>query len=228
MGSGRRAASEKCSRNRGAGPCSLPCSGRTIQRSRRVAGACRSISWQPESVKSWPLPDFPRSAALESGRRAKPAGRPLQAVAARRMVPPAHGLDHAAEQPRLQIRDPSAAKPARSMAATPSWSNSSIVHRGLGQCAVADRPFGAAAAGARRRRAPAALQPRPFEARIDVRGIVEPLHAAREQRRGEPGPRARRAKAAAGARRDCSTRAAMPASPSGPLWRAARMATVSA
>ena len=50
-------------------------------------------------------------------RRAKPAGRPLQPLPPRRMVPPADGLDHAAEQPRLQVATQARkAEPGRSPA----------------------------------------------------------------------------------------------------------------
>ena len=166
----------------------LPCSGRTIQRSRRVSGAFRSISLQPEIVKSCPLPDFPRGLPSD-GAQSRRAARSRRSRRGGWSRPPTAWIRRLSS---LACRSrPRRANPARSMAATPVLVELQHVHSGLGQFAVADRPFGAAAPHARRRRAAIRPQPRPFEARIDVRGIVEPRHAAREERGGEPGPRYR-------------------------------------
>ena len=108
------------------------------------------------------------------------------------MVQPAYGLDHATEQPRLQVTTQAGKSgPIDGRAALPV--ELQHVHSGARQRAVTDRPFDATAgrtvARARRRGAAARPQPRPFETRIDIRGIVEPLHAAREKRGREAGPR---------------------------------------
>ncbi len=189
MGSGRRAASEKCSRNQGLahvpamfGPDNpaQPTGFWRLSEHQLAAGNREILS--PAGLSALP--------GTAIGRRAKPPGRPLQALPARRMVPPAHGLDQAAEQPRLQIA-------TQACKSSPVDGRHALlvelqhVHSGLGQCAVADRSFGAATPHARRRRAAIRPQPRPFEARVDVRGIVEPRHAAREERGGELGPRYR-------------------------------------
>ena len=161
----------------------LPCSGRTIQCSWRLSATRRSISWQPESVKSCPLPDFPRSKGAQS-----PAGRPLQTLAARRIVPPAHRLNDAAEQPYLQI----AAQTRKSGPVDGHHAHRierQHIHCGSSQFAVTDRSLDRLSARVRGPRAATRPQPRPLEARIDIRGVVQPLHAAREKRGGEPGAR---------------------------------------
>ena len=148
MGSGRRAASEKCSRNQGLahvpamfGPDNpaQPTGFWRLSEHQLAAGNREILS----------LAGLSALLGAAIGRCAKPTGRPLQTLPARRMVPPAHGLDQAAEQPRLQI-------------ATQACKSGSVerrhaflvelqhVHGSLGQFAVADRSFDASTSHARR------------------------------------------------------------------------------
>ena len=226
MGSGRARRKQKMQPESGAAPrfCHSSCHARAEQSTAGggFAGTCRSINLHAERVKSWPLPDFPAGHGA-----AKPAG------------PPAPGDPAAADDRRRRPPGPpgSAAAPAGrgpggqrppGRCAHARLVELQHLHRGRGEPVprgpdVRCRPPLAPAT-------PAAIraQPRPFEARIGVGRIVEPRHAAREQRRGEARPRNHQATAAAAARP-----AARPAPPCRPdrrarSARAARMATVSA
>ena len=131
MGSGRRAASEKCSRNQGLahvpamfGP----------DNPAQPTGFWRLSEHQLAAGNREILP-FAGLSAI--GGRAKPPGRPLQTLPPRRMVPPAHGLDQAAEQPRLQIATQACkSSPVDGSQAVPV--KLQYVHSGFGQFAVAD------------------------------------------------------------------------------------------
>ena len=84
-------------------PSLLPCSGRTIQRSRRLSGTCRSINRHAREREILAL------SRLSAGHgAAKPRRRPLQPVPPRRMIATADGLDDPAQQAGLQISSPSA------------------------------------------------------------------------------------------------------------------------
>src|SRR5216110_1273020 len=97
MGSGQRAASKKCSWNEGLAhvpamfgpnnPAQPRACGRLAQG--QAAAGKREI--------------LPLAGLSPVNRAAKTAHRPLQAVAARRMVSPAQGLDETAEQGCLKL-----------------------------------------------------------------------------------------------------------------------------
>src|SRR5580704_16319833 len=181
MGSGWRAASEKCSWNEGlAHVPAMFGPDNPVQ-----LAAVRHPTKHELAAGKREILSLARLSALQG--RAKPPDRPLQTLPARRMVPPTHRLDDAAEQPCLQVA--AQAGESGSVDGRPAG----LVERqqgdrGTRQFAVADRPFDAAAR-VRERGRPTRPQPRPFEARIDIRGVIQPLYAAREKRGREPGAR---------------------------------------
>src|SRR5258708_37673291 len=97
MGGGWRAASEKCSRNEGLAHVPAMCGpDNPVQ----LAVVRYPTKHELAAGKREILP-FARFSPIQ--RRAKPPGRPLQTLPARRIVPPAHRLDDAAEQPCLRL-----------------------------------------------------------------------------------------------------------------------------
>ena len=138
MGSGWRAASEKCSRNEG------------LAHVPAMFGPDNPVQLAPVR--------YPTKHELAAGKReilpvtrfsrihgcAKPPGRPLQALPARRIVPPTHGLDNPAEQPCLQV--PAQARESGSVDGRAArLVERQHIHRGSRQFAISDRPFSAAA-----------------------------------------------------------------------------------
>src|SRR5713226_311044 len=138
MGSGWRAASEKCSRNEGlAHVPAMFGPDNPVQ----LAAFCYPTKHELAAGKREILP-LARLSAIQG--RAKPPGRPLQTLPARRIVPPTHRLDNAAEQPYLQI----AAQAGKSGSVDGRHARlveRQHIHRGASQFAVTDRPFDAAA-----------------------------------------------------------------------------------
>jgi hypothetical protein len=122
MGSGRRAASEKCSRNQGlahvpamfgpdnpaqpSGFWRLP-QHQLAARNREILPLAGLSAIQGPAIQGpaiqGPAIQGPAIQGPVIGARAKPQSRPLQTLPARRMVPPTHSLDQTAEQPHLQI-----------------------------------------------------------------------------------------------------------------------------
>ena len=189
MGSGRRAASEKCSRNQGLahvpamfGPDNpaQPTGFWRLSEHQLAAGNREILPLAGLSALRGLPSDGAQSRRAARSRRSRRGGwsRPPTAWIRR--------LSSLACRSR-----PRRANPARSMAATPSWSNSNMSTAAWANVPSRTDRSAPPPAHARRRGAAIRPQPRPFEARIDVRGIVEPRHAAREERGGEPGPRYR-------------------------------------
>ena len=138
MGSGWRAASEKCSRNEGlAHVPAMFGPDNPVQ----LAVVRYPTKHELAAGKREILP-FARLSALQG--RAKSPGRPLQTLPARRIVPPAHRLDDAAEQPCLQIPVQSGKSGSVDGRRT-RLVECQHIHRGTSQFAVTDRPFDAAA-----------------------------------------------------------------------------------
>src|ERR1700730_17891313 len=97
MGSGRRAASEKCSRNEGlAHVPAMFGPDNPVQ-----LAAVRHPTKHELAARKREILPLARLSALQ--RRATPPGRPLQPLPARRMVLPTPRLDDAAEQPCLPV-----------------------------------------------------------------------------------------------------------------------------
>src|SRR5260370_22140258 len=138
MGSGWRAASEKCSRNEGlAHVPAMFGPDNPVQ----LTAFCYPAKHELAAGKREILP-LARLSAIQG--RTKPPGRSLQTLPARLIVPPTHRLDDAAEQPCLQIAAQACksssvdSRPARLV-------ERQHIHRCTRQFAVTDRPFDPAA-----------------------------------------------------------------------------------
>src|ERR1700755_3550208 len=111
MGSGGGAASEKCSWNEGLAKVPAMFGPEHSSQSARI---CYLTEHQPapgnREISALSGPSAVHEATIQGAairgaaiRDGKPPDGPLQTLPARRMVQPAHGLDHATEQPRLQV-----------------------------------------------------------------------------------------------------------------------------